>query len=259
MAVDGGLGRRRRGLMNRRGRADQAWPRSRSPASPSSQATICSAASVGATSRWCRCVISACSGGLVGAVDAGEVLQLAGAGLLVEALHVARLGHRQRRVDEDLDELAVAPAARAPCRRSARNGEMKRDQHDQAGVDHQLGDLGDAADVLDPVVVGEAQVLVEAVADVVAVEQVGVAAVGVQPLLHQVGDGRLARAREAGEPDHAAVLALQRPSAAALSTSSACQWMFWLRRSAKCSMPAPTVRLDSRSIRMKPPRSWFSA
>ena len=28
---------------------------------------------------------------------------------------------------------------------------MKDTQHDQAGVDHELRDLGDAADVLDPV------------------------------------------------------------------------------------------------------------
>ena len=38
----------------------------------------------------------------------------------VEALRVARLGDSQRRVDEDLDELAVADQARAPCR--ARRG-----------------------------------------------------------------------------------------------------------------------------------------
>ena len=39
-----------------------------------------------------------------------------------------------------------------------------------------LRDLRDAADVLDPVGVGEAEIAVEPVADVVAVEQVGVAA-----------------------------------------------------------------------------------
>ena len=58
-----------------------------------------------------------------------------------------------------------------------------------------LRDLGDAADVLDPVGVGEAEVAVEAVADVVAVEQVGVAAARVQLLLDEVGDRRLAGAR----------------------------------------------------------------
>src|SRR5208283_355808 len=40
------------------------------------------------------------------AVDAGEVLQLAGPGLLVQPLHVAPLGVFQLGVDEDLDELA---------------------------------------------------------------------------------------------------------------------------------------------------------
>ena len=46
---------------------------------------------------------------------------------------------------------------------------------------------------------------------------------------------------------------------ACLLTSIACQWMFCERRSAKCSRPAPIVLLVSRSIRMKPPVSRFSA
>ncbi len=72
-----------------------------------------------------------------------------------------------------------------------------------AGVDHQLGDLGDPADVLHPVGVGEAEILVEAVADVVAVQQVGVPAGAVQLLVDQVGDGRLAGPGEPREPEHA--------------------------------------------------------
>ena len=59
------------------------------------------------------------------------------------------------------------------------------------------GDLGDAADVLDPVGVGEAEVAVEAVADVVAVEQVGAHAERVQLRLDDVGDRRLAGTRTA--------------------------------------------------------------
>ena len=43
---------------------------------------------------------------LVRAVDAGEVLELAGPRLLVEALHIAALGDLERGVDEDFDELA---------------------------------------------------------------------------------------------------------------------------------------------------------
>jgi hypothetical protein len=101
----------------------------------------------------------------------------------------------------------------AAVRGPAALGAERRDeggQHDQAGVDHQLGDLGHPADVLDPVFLGEAEVLVQAVADVVAVQQIGVAAQGVQALFDQVGDGRLARARQARQPDDPAALALQR-------------------------------------------------
>ncbi|MNC67566.1 hypothetical protein D3C75_1180740 [compost metagenome] len=42
-------------------------------------------------------------------------------------------------------------------------------------------------------------------------------------------------------------------------TSTACQCTFCARRKAKCSMPAPTVRLLRRSIMMNPPVSRLSA
>ena len=41
--------------------------------------------------------------------------------------------------------------------------------------------------------------------------------------------------------------------------SSACQWTFCARRSAKWSMPAATVALVILSIRMKPPSVRLSA
>ena len=71
----------------------------------------------------------------------------------------------------------------------------ERAEHDQADVGHQLRHLADAADVLDPVGGGEAEILVEAVADVVAVEQGGMNAALVQPRLDQIGDRRFARRR----------------------------------------------------------------
>ena len=119
-------------------------------------------------------------GRLVGRVDAGEVGELAAAGLGVEALRVALLGDLERRVDEDLDELAVARRSSRASRRSARNGEMNDTSTMRPASTISAGDLGDAADVLDAVGVGEAEVAVEAVADVVAVEQVGVHAERVQ-------------------------------------------------------------------------------
>ena len=72
---------------------------------------------------------------------------------------------------------------------------MKEQSTTTPGVDEQLGHLAHAADVLHPVGVGEAEVAVQAVADVVAVEQEGAHALLVQLALDQVGDGRLARAR----------------------------------------------------------------
>src|SRR5581483_7746979 len=44
---------------------------------------------------------------LVGRVDAGEIVQIAAPRLAVEALGVALLANVERRVDEDLDELAL--------------------------------------------------------------------------------------------------------------------------------------------------------
>ena len=52
--------------------------------------------------------------------------------------------------------------------------------------------------------------LVEAMADIVAVQQIGVLAFGGQALFHQIGDGGFARARQAGEPQHHRLLALHR-------------------------------------------------
>ena len=128
-----------------------------------------------------------CLGGLVGRVDAGEVGDLAGARLGIQALDVARFGHGQRHIDEDLDELA----RREAFARHAPLGAERRDeahQHDQPGVGHQPRDLGHAPDVLHAILVGEAQVAIQAVAHVVAVEQEGVVARGVQPLLDAVVD-----------------------------------------------------------------------
>jgi hypothetical protein len=81
-------------------------------------------------------------------------------------------------------------------------------QHDQAGVRHQPPDLADAADVLHPVLGAEAEVAAQAVPHIVAVQQVGVHAQRGQALLDQAGDGGLARAAQAGEPQQAGALAL---------------------------------------------------
>ena len=76
-----------------------------------------------------------------------------------------------RRIDENLDEFA---ACRAVSRTMLPLGPERRDegaQHDQPGLGHQLGDFADAADIFDPVDFGEAEIAVEPMADIVAVEQ----------------------------------------------------------------------------------------
>ena len=73
-----------------------------------------------------------------------------------------------------------------------------------------LGDLADAADVLDPVGVGKAQIPVEAVPHIVAVEQHRVPAERQQLLFDQIGDRRFAGARQPGQPQHRRGLAFER-------------------------------------------------
>src|SRR5690242_18107067 len=68
---------------------------------------------------------------LIGRVDAGEMLDLAGAGLLVEALRIALFGDRQRSVDMDLDELAGADQLASHVALGA-EGRDERHQHNEA-------------------------------------------------------------------------------------------------------------------------------
>jgi hypothetical protein len=60
---------------------------------------------------------------------------------------------------------------------------MNAVMHDQARIRHQLRHLADAADILDAVGLGKAQILVEAVAHIVAIQQEGVPVHPVQLLL----------------------------------------------------------------------------
>jgi hypothetical protein len=92
--------------------------------------------------------------------------------------------------------------------------------------------LRDAANVLDTVLVGEAEVLVEAEADVVAVEAVGVDAEVEEVLLESSGYSRLAGRRKTGKPDCQTTLAIEMgalaagegrvPGDVAISQSSSC-------------------------------------
>src|SRR6202795_3068452 len=97
---------------------------------------------------------------------AGKVLQFAAARLLVEPFCVARLGQIQGCIDEYLDELARLDqaASHAPFRAKRR---YEGHHDDEPGIDHQACHLGDTSNVLDSILVGEAQVLVEPMTHIV--------------------------------------------------------------------------------------------
>ena len=113
-------------------------------------------------------------GGFVWGVDAGEILELSGACFFVETLSVALFADFERRGDVDFEELN--PSFARDLTGSAAVVLVGRDEggdDDDAGVGEELGGFGDAADVFHAVFGGEAEVAVEPVADVVAVEDVG--------------------------------------------------------------------------------------
>src|SRR5262245_14855892 len=100
-------------------------------------------------------------GRLVGGIDASEIGDQPSARLAVETLGIARLAHFERSIDENLDELASIEqvTGHAPLRAEGRD---ERHHNDEAGIDEEPRRLGHTANVLDPVGVGEAEILVEA-------------------------------------------------------------------------------------------------
>src|SRR6185295_13462388 len=88
----------------------------------------------------------------------------------------------------------------------------RRDQRrhrDDAGVGEQRRDLAGPADVLAPVGVRKAEVRVEAMTEIVAVEHVDEAALLVKRRFERPSDRRFTGAGQPGEPDGTALLAEQ--------------------------------------------------
>src|SRR6202007_247332 len=68
----------------------------------------------------------------------------------------------------------------------------------------------DAPDIFDAIGFGETEIAIQTVAHIVAVENHGVMAAGMQPLLDEAGDGRFAGPGESGEPEDGWLLLIQR-------------------------------------------------
>lgn len=186
---------------------------------------------------------------LVGGGNACEVLDLSGTSLLVEALGVALLGNGEGHVDKDFDkgdrlvialaglgmQLAGKIAVCAVWRYEGSDGNgggvgeelcdllwgEKDTAVSEVGTwgEHAPGgevislwqrtNLGDATNVLIAVFLRESQILVEAKADIVAVETVRSDAEVKEMLLESRGDSGLSRGREPGEPKGEAALATE--------------------------------------------------
>src|SRR5690554_598175 len=142
---------------------------------------------------------------LVGGGNAGEVLDLTCPRFLIQAFRVPVFASVQRGVHEHLDELAGGEQV-AYQAAVAGEGADEGAENNQAGIGKQFAHLANAADVLYPVVVGETQILAQAMAHVVAVQQEGVIAPLVQSNVQGIGDGGLATAAQAGKPEQAGLL-----------------------------------------------------
>jgi hypothetical protein len=124
---------------------------------------------------------------LVRAVNAGEVLERASSSAPVEALRIAPFAFLQGRIDEHFDKIAGLKqlAGHLSLGTKRRN---ERHEYDQTGIHHQLRHFGDATDVLDAIGLRKPKVPIQAVSNVIAVKEIGVAAFRVQALLDAVGD-----------------------------------------------------------------------
>lgn len=151
---------------------------------------------------------------LVRRTDAGELLDDAVPGLLVQPLRIPLLRHLDGHIDVDLHERQAGLLAgrgypmqrprRVPVRAVRRD---ERGDGDRGTVGEQLGDLGDPPDVLVAILLTETQVLIQPEADVVAVQAVGGYAAVAEQLVFQFDrDGRLARGGQAGQPDRETLL-----------------------------------------------------
>ena len=124
-------------------------------------------------------------------VDSCEAFDETSAGLFVKALRITLFTRRKWRADIDFAEIGVADDLPRHVAIFTIGGDERR-QDNEARVVHEFGDFSDAADVLLAVFRREAKIFVQAMADVVAVEQEAEFPVVDQRLLQQFGDGGFA-------------------------------------------------------------------
>ena len=119
----------------------------------------------------------------------------------IKAFHVATLTLLKRGAHPHFQEVVVADDVGSHGPHGVVGTDKCGDGHD-AGVDKQLAHFGNTTYVLHTVGGGEAEVAVDAAADVVAVKDATEDASLLQLSLESYGDGALSGATEPGEPHH---------------------------------------------------------
>jgi hypothetical protein len=85
----------------------------------------------------------------------------------------------------------------------------QRHQYDQAGIGHQICNLADPTNMLDPALHGETKIAIQAVTQVFAVKHICVPTKRREPLLDVICQCRLACTRQSGHPQHGGRLPLE--------------------------------------------------
>jgi hypothetical protein len=144
-------------------------------------------------------------GGLEGAVLAGEVCDLSTGRLGVETFDVALFAGFVGGFYVGFEEVLFADDAACEVAEFAARGDGG-DEDDDAVLDENLSEFGDSADIFQAILVGEAEVRIEAGAQVVAVEDDCETALLMEDTLCGVGDGGFPRAGKSAHPDGEASL-----------------------------------------------------
>ena len=144
-------------------------------------------------------------GGFERGANACEVLHLTTTGTGIETFHIATLAFAERRGNIDLAEVLLADYLPSHLPQFC-CGRDEAGYCDDACIDKEFANFGDATDVLAAVFFREAEVAIDASADVVTVEDAAEDASPVQFSFNTDGYGTLAAATQASHPYHDASL-----------------------------------------------------
>ncbi len=119
--------------------------------------------------------------------DSGHIGYRPRVGLGVQPLGVSLDTDIDGRVDEHFDEVAVVEEI-PRCAPVGLERRHQRDYDDQTGIQHELGCLGDPADIFRAVLEGESEILIEPDTNVVTVKHISMQTHGMQMALQAIRD-----------------------------------------------------------------------